>query len=91
MIDPLLPEPLDARACQFQISTEAIVILARMTAAPLPVWRVARFRRGYTVHSRYTRTLTDLPWHGRPVRLVLEVRKFICDASGCRRRIFGVR
>jgi transposase len=89
VFDPVLPEPLDARSCQLQISAEAIVILARTTAptAACPACGQASAR----VHSRYTRTLTDLPWHGRPVRLVLEVRKFFCDACGCRRRIFAER
>ena len=66
MIDPLLPEPLDARSCQFQVSAEAMVILARTTAptAACPACGQVSSR----VHSRYTRTLTDLPWHGRPVR-----------------------
>jgi transposase len=30
------------------------------------------------VHSRYTRTLKDLPWSGIPVQLQLIVRRFFC-------------
>jgi hypothetical protein len=46
------------------------------------------------VHSRYRRTLADLPWHGLRVRLKVCVRRFFRDVpdapggsspSGCRR------
>jgi transposase len=43
------------------------------------------------VHSRYRRTLADLPWLGRPVRLHLSSRKFFCDRPDCSRRIFTER
>jgi transposase len=43
------------------------------------------------VHSRYQRTLADLPWHGLRVRLALSVRKFFCDTPACPRRIFTER
>lgn len=43
------------------------------------------------VHSHYRRTLSDLPWHGRPVKVYLRVRRFFCDQSGCRRAIFAER
>jgi transposase len=40
------------------------------------------------VHSRYTRTLSDLPWAKRCVRLIIQVRRFFCDNRGCTRRTF---
>jgi transposase len=43
------------------------------------------------VHSRYHRTLADLPWHGLRVRLALSVREFFCDTPACPRRIFTER
>jgi len=43
------------------------------------------------VHSRYRRSLADLPVAGRPVRLVLVARRFHCDAVLCGRRIFAER
>lgn len=89
VIDPLLPEPLGLGSCQVQIAADEIVILAR-TANPSAACPACGRSSG-RVHSRYTRRLADLPWHGRPVRLLLEVRRFFCDAAGCRRRIFGER
>lgn len=43
------------------------------------------------VHSRYQRTLADLPWAGLPVRITLAVRRFFCDNEQCPRRIFVER
>jgi len=41
------------------------------------------------VHSRYRRTLADLPWQGLAVQLDLEVRRFFCEVAFCPRRIFA--
>ncbi len=43
------------------------------------------------VHSRYPRMLADLPCAGRRLELHLTVRRFICSAGNCRRRIFAER
>jgi transposase len=43
------------------------------------------------IHSRYRRRLTDLPIANRPVRIVIQARRFHCDAVLCGRRIFAER
>jgi hypothetical protein len=43
------------------------------------------------VHSRYTRTVADVPWGAYAVRLPLRVRKFFCDHPTCPRQIFHAR
>jgi len=43
------------------------------------------------VQSRYTRTLRDLPTSGRPVALIVRVRRFFCPQSTCQRKIFAER
>ena len=45
-------------------------------------------RRSSRVHSRYWRTIADLPWEGIPVRILLQARKFFCGDERCSRRIF---
>jgi transposase len=45
-------------------------------------------RRSFRVHSRYRRTIADLPWEGVPVKIWLGARKFFCDEDRCSRRIF---
>src|SRR4051812_39855139 len=41
------------------------------------------------VHSRYERTLADLPWQGVAVVLKLRVRRFFCASNECPRLIFA--
>ena len=43
------------------------------------------------IHSRYERTVADLPWAHLRVRLSLRVRKFFCTNKQCKRRIFTER
>ena len=43
------------------------------------------------IQSRYTRTLRDLPSVGRPLRLILHVRRFFCRQSTCAQKIFVER
>lgn len=40
------------------------------------------------IHSRYQRTLADLPWQANPVRIKMTARKFFCDNRECERRVF---
>ncbi len=48
-------------------------------------------RKTARLHSHYGRTVADLPWSGRRVRLFLNVRKFRCPQKGCPRQIFTER
>ncbi len=41
------------------------------------------------LHSHYRRTVADLPWGGRSVKLSLKVRRFRCPEPSCPRRIFA--
>jgi transposase len=43
------------------------------------------------IQSRYTRTLRDLPSVGRPLRLIMHVRRFFCTKSTCAQKIFVER
>jgi transposase len=43
------------------------------------------------MHSRYPRTLADVPWAMMPVALVLRVRRFFCDVGVCERTTFTER
>jgi transposase len=55
--------------------------------APGPLCRQKSIQR----HSQYTRTLVDLPWGGRPVRIRLQVRRFRCRNRACPRRVVAER
>jgi transposase len=43
------------------------------------------------IQSRYTRTLHHLPSVGRPLRLIMHVRRFFCKKSTCAQKIFVER
>ncbi len=43
------------------------------------------------IHSRYFRTPADLPCVGRPIKLILSVRKFFCRVAICPRKVFVER
>lgn len=45
----------------------------------------------HRIHSRYERTLADLPWGEYQVCWQLQVRKFFCQNSECKRQIFTER
>lgn len=44
-----------------------------------------------SLHSRYQRVLSDLPSHGRAVRIRVLARRFRCRQSVCRQRVFTER
>ena len=48
-------------------------------------------RSSRRVHSRYVRTVSDLPCAGKKVELQLTTRRFVCEVPLCRRRIFAER
>ena len=48
-------------------------------------------RPSHRIHSRYTRTLTDLPCVAFSLTLIVQVCKFFCSNPDCRRRIFTER
>lgn len=41
------------------------------------------------IHSRDRRTLADLPWSGRTVRLIVQVHRFFCTQPTCRCKTFS--
>lgn len=43
------------------------------------------------VHSYYTRSPADLPWHGVAIKLELRTRRFRCRNSLCTKRVFCER
>jgi len=48
-------------------------------------------RRSKRVHSRYGRTLADLPWGEYAVTIRLNIRRLFCDNAQCERRLFAER
>lgn len=65
--------------------TISLVLVRKSACCPLCGTRARH------IHSRYHRSLSDLPWADVTVRLELQVRKFFCRRPTCQRRIFTER
>jgi transposase len=62
-----------------------------LSSTSLPVTCPACEKQTARLHSHYGRKVADLPWGGRRVRLMLNVRKFRCPEKRCPRRVFTER
>jgi len=84
-----LPIPPSLHGETLLLGDDGLTILAaaadEAARCPLCGWRAAR------VHSRYARTVADLPWATLAVRLRVRVRRFFCDNDACPRKIFAER
>ena len=69
------------------VTEEGITVLVSLTTETncCPVCQ----HRSSRIHSRYQRTLQDLPSSGLPVQLRLQVRRFFCDNASCSRKTFA--
>jgi transposase len=87
----LLPDAttLSLAACRVDTTAAQITLLVRSTQANVSCPLCAMPAR--RIHSRYARTLADLPWADYRVRLQLRVRKWFCRNRSCPRRIFTER
>ena len=86
-----LPETTALQLNSWHLDNTATLLTLHVTSTqqvvPCPVCAVFTPR----VHSRYIRTLADLPWGVARVRWQLRVRKFVCTNAQCPRRIFTER
>lgn len=85
----LLPDPTCLHLNLLDASETTITAVVTMTAeeAACPLCQ----RDSARIHSRYTRTVADLPWMGCAVRLELHIRRFFCPNPECTRQIFTER
>jgi transposase len=91
LLSRLLPQAPLLRLETWQIDTASAQVTLRVqstqTRGHCPVCRCPTRR----IHSRYTRTVADLPWAHCRVVWQLCVRKFFCTNGRCTRRIFTER
>ena len=91
LVAHLLPDPtvLDIQDTTVLADPALItfILVSRQSASACPQCATLATR----VHSRYRRTLTDLPWAGYRCRLLLHVRRFFCTETACPRNIFTER
>lgn len=86
MIDTLFP-PYNFAIEHIELVDAVLVITARsqMSSALCPDCGTRSSRS----HSRYQRTLADLPMSGCRVRLCLQVHRFFCSRLSCSRKTFA--
>jgi transposase len=84
---PLLPSPSEVSLEQLFSDADLMTIVVRAcrSSAACPACSHVSDR----VHSRYIRTIADLPWQGVRVRFRLHTRRFFCDQSSCARQTFS--
>lgn len=88
-LNTLLPDPKAVRLLLVQPSPDSITLVIK-TIARTSLCPCCQSPASH-IHSRYVRTLADLPWHGIAIRLQLHTRKFFCQNHDCPRRIFCER
>ena len=72
----VLPDTTTLSLAAWHVDDTAAEIMLRVTSTPTSVSCPLCYVQTPRVHSRYTRTLTDLPWGAYAVDLQLCVRKF---------------
>jgi transposase len=82
-----LPEGLRVERMEPQGALVALTVVSARPSSCCPFCSQASSQ----VHSRYQRTLRDVPCGGRQVILHLSVRKFFCRNPACARKIFTER
>src|SRR5215210_6118436 len=83
----LLPKGLDLESLRIETGRVSICVSSGTRRSVCPLCGRASSR----VHSRYARTVSDLPWHGISVELEVLARRFFCEESSCERKIFCER
>jgi hypothetical protein len=69
------------------VGTDRIVVSGRLALVEADCPECGTLSR--SCHSRYVRTLADLPVGGRTMAILLTVRRFRCTTPGCHRTTFS--
>ena len=83
----LLPKGLEVQTLRIETGRVSICVSSGTRRSVCPLCG----RGSSRVHSRYARTVSDLPWHGISVELEVLARRFFCDEASCERKIFCER
>ncbi len=86
---PLLPLPDGLDITSITESSDGLLIHVT-SCCPSSVCPLCRVPSS-AIHSYYSRKPMDLPCAGRPIRLLLTVKKFFCREATCPRKIFTER
>ena len=89
LMNRLLPSVVGLKIA-FMTVHEGVVLLEGWTTSRNTECPVCHHLSG-RIHSRYQRTIADLPWAGMAVKLLVQVRRFTCDNPTCERKLLCER
>ena len=87
LLAALIPNGLSVTGLHLEIDRITIHARSNSVTARCPICR----QRSRQVHSKYIRSLADLPWAGLPVCFRVSVRRFYCANRECPRKVFAER
>jgi hypothetical protein len=82
-----LPEALDITSVSEGTDERLVRVTSNRSCSLCPLCSTP----SHAIHSHYRRKPADLPCTGRPIRLLLTVRKFFCPNATCPRKVFTER
>ena len=91
LLSCLLPDTTHVRLETWTLEPAQSALTINLRARPATARCPLCGRRSKRVHSRYQRTLADLPWGEQAVTVLLSVRRLFCDNKKCERRLFAER
>ena len=85
LIEWLLPPSLGLRVHQLMVTSDDLMLImaSSRSEACCPLCK----QKTQRMHSRYTRTLQDLPWGTLRVQVQVQVHRFFCQNPTCPRKI----
>ena len=81
--------PAGLVADRLETTSDKITVLARPTSETAACPSCTQISK--SIHSRYERSLSDLPSDGRAVLIKIRVRRFRCCQADCPQRVFAER
>jgi transposase len=91
LLSRLLPNPALVRLETWSVEPAPASITVTLRSRPYQTRCPLCGKRSKRTHSRYERTLADLPWGEHAMTIKLGVRRMFCDSALCKRRIFTER
>ena len=91
LLSHLLPDRTHVRLATWHLDPVHAAITVTLQARRITARCPLCGRRSKRIHSRYERTLADLPWGIYAVTVRLRVRRLFCRNARCARRIFAER
>ena len=87
LLAALIPNGLSVTGLKLEFDSITIHTRSNSATARCPICK----QLSRQVHSKYIRSLADLPWAGLPVCFRVSVRRFYCANGVCPRKVFAER